>query len=85
MEYLEKGVLPLERKLAVQFRIRAARFTLVNETLYKRGFMLLLLNASQARKETTSFERSMKGLVVAILEQVYFCIKLSERVFTGPT
>ncbi|XP_059436570.1 uncharacterized protein LOC132169570 [Corylus avellana] len=43
VEYLEKGVLPSDRKLATQLRIRAMRFTMVNGTLYKRGFMLPLL------------------------------------------
>ncbi|XP_059434486.1 uncharacterized protein LOC132167505 [Corylus avellana] len=43
MEYLEKGVLPPDRKSAIQFKIRAAWFTMVNGILYKRGFMLPLL------------------------------------------
>ncbi|XP_059458325.1 uncharacterized protein LOC132187920 [Corylus avellana] len=40
---LEKGVLHSDRKLTTRLRIRAARFTMVNGTLYKRGFMLPLL------------------------------------------
>jgi hypothetical protein len=43
VNYLENGVLPSDKKLAVQLRIKAARFTMVNGTLYKRGFMLPLL------------------------------------------
>ncbi|XP_059429079.1 uncharacterized protein LOC132162878 [Corylus avellana] len=43
VEYLEKGILSLNKKLATQMRIRAVRFTIVNGTLYKRGFMMSLL------------------------------------------
>jgi hypothetical protein len=43
MEYLENGTLPSEKKYAVQLKMRAGRFTVVNGTLYKRGFTLPLL------------------------------------------
>ncbi|XP_059436622.1 uncharacterized protein LOC132169637 [Corylus avellana] len=43
VEYVEIGTLPSKKKSAVQLRKKAARFTMVNETLYKRGFMLHLL------------------------------------------
>ncbi|XP_059436564.1 uncharacterized protein LOC132169561 [Corylus avellana] len=42
-EYLEQGVLPLDKKSATQVKTRAARFTIINRALYKRGFMLPLL------------------------------------------
>ncbi|XP_059441893.1 uncharacterized protein LOC132174218 [Corylus avellana] len=42
-EYLEQGVPPLDKKSATQVRTRAARFTIINGTLYKRDFMLPLL------------------------------------------
>jgi ribonuclease HI len=41
-EYLEKCILPEDKKKATQLRAKAVRFTLVNGTLYKRGFKLPL-------------------------------------------
>ncbi|XP_059438049.1 uncharacterized protein LOC132170910 [Corylus avellana] len=43
VEHLEKGILPAGKKSAIQLRKKATRFTMVNGTLYKRGFMLTLL------------------------------------------
>ncbi|XP_059450836.1 uncharacterized protein LOC132181606 [Corylus avellana] len=43
VEYLERGVLPSDKKLATRLKIRAGRFTMVNGILYKRSFMLPLL------------------------------------------
>ncbi|XP_059441915.1 uncharacterized protein LOC132174241 [Corylus avellana] len=43
VEYLKKGILLEEKRAAVQLRKKVARFTMVNGTLYKRGFMLPLL------------------------------------------
>ncbi|XP_059446435.1 uncharacterized protein LOC132177982 [Corylus avellana] len=43
MEYLERGVLPSDRKLATRLKVRAERFTMINGVLYKRGFTLPLL------------------------------------------
>jgi hypothetical protein len=37
------GVLPSNKKSAVQLKTKAARFTMINGTLYKQGFMLPLL------------------------------------------
>ncbi|XP_059441920.1 uncharacterized protein LOC132174250 [Corylus avellana] len=42
-EYLEQGTLPSDKKSATQIKIKAARFTIINGVLYKRGFMLPLL------------------------------------------
>ncbi|XP_059460363.1 uncharacterized protein LOC132189630 [Corylus avellana] len=41
--FLERGILPGERKKAVWLKQKAARFTLVNGAFFKRGFMLPLL------------------------------------------
>jgi hypothetical protein len=41
--YLQDGDLPIDKKAAVKLKIKAAQFTLINGTLYKRGFMLPLL------------------------------------------
>jgi hypothetical protein len=43
VSYLQKGDLPIDKKAAVKLKIKAAQFTLINNTLYKRGFMLPLL------------------------------------------
>ena len=42
-DYLTNGTLPQEKKFAVQLKMKAKRFTLLNGTLYKRGFTLPLL------------------------------------------
>jgi hypothetical protein len=45
ISYLQKGDLPIDKKAAVKLKIKAAQFTLINNTLYKRGFMLPLLKS----------------------------------------
>ena len=50
VEYLEKKVLPMEKKLAAQLRARAARFMMINGTLYKRGFILPLLKCISSKE-----------------------------------
>jgi hypothetical protein len=44
VSYLQKDILPNDKKAAVKLKARVAQFTLVNGTLYKRGYMLPLLN-----------------------------------------
>ena len=43
IDYLTNGTLPLERKFVVKLRMKVERYTMVNGTLYKRGFTLPLL------------------------------------------
>jgi ribonuclease HI len=43
VSYLQEGDLPIDKKAAVKLKSKAAQFTLINDTLYKRGFMLPLL------------------------------------------
>jgi hypothetical protein len=43
VSYLQKGDLPIDKKAAVKLKVKVAQFTLINNTLYKRGFMLPLL------------------------------------------
>jgi hypothetical protein len=43
INYLQNGALPSEKKSAIQLRMKAGRFTMVNGVLYKRGFTLPLL------------------------------------------
>ena len=45
INYLENGTLPPEKKSAVQLKIKAGRFTMLNGTLYKKGFTLPLLKS----------------------------------------
>jgi hypothetical protein len=40
INYLENGTLPSKRKSVIQLRMKAERFTMVNGTLYKKGFTL---------------------------------------------
>jgi hypothetical protein len=41
--YLQKDILLNDKKAAVKLKAKAVQFTLVNGTLYKRGYMLPLL------------------------------------------
>ncbi|XP_059436368.1 uncharacterized protein LOC132169334 [Corylus avellana] len=43
VEFLAKGTLPTNKKKVVQLRTMAARFSMVNGTIYKRRFMLPIL------------------------------------------
>jgi hypothetical protein len=43
VSYLQEGDLLIDKKTAVKLKSKAAQFTLINGTLYKRGFMLPLL------------------------------------------
>jgi hypothetical protein len=43
INYLQNGALPSEKKSAIQLRMKAGRFVMVNGVLYKRGFTLPLL------------------------------------------
>ena len=38
MSYLKDGLLPEDKEEARKLRVRAAKFVLMNEVLYKRGF-----------------------------------------------
>jgi hypothetical protein len=38
VSYLQKGDLPINKRAAVKLKVKAAQFTLINNTLYKRGF-----------------------------------------------
>jgi hypothetical protein len=48
--YLQKGDLPNDKKAAIKLKTRATQFTLINNTLYKRGFMLPLLKCVSQEK-----------------------------------
>jgi ribonuclease HI len=48
--YLQEGTLPSEKKSAMQLRMRAGRFTMVNGLLYKRGFTLPLLKCISTKE-----------------------------------
>jgi hypothetical protein len=43
IDYLQNEALPSEKRSAVQLKMKTRRFTMVNGTLYKRGFTLPLL------------------------------------------
>ena len=40
LSFLKEGRLPQEVKEAIKVRKRAAKFTIMNDTLYKRGFSM---------------------------------------------
>ena len=43
IDYLENETLPPKKKSAVQLKMKAGRFAMLNGTFYKKGFMLPLL------------------------------------------
>jgi ribonuclease HI len=48
--YLQDGTLPSGKKSAMQLRMRAGRFTILNGLLYKRGFTLPLLKCISTKE-----------------------------------
>lgn len=43
VSYLQKDVLSIDKKVAIQLKTKAAQFIMINGTVCKWGFMLLLL------------------------------------------
>ena len=62
IDYLENGILHLKRKSAIQLRMKARRFTMVNGTLYKRGFTLPLLKCVSVEEGDYILREIHKGI-----------------------
>ena len=62
IEYLEKGALSSDKKSAVQLRTKATRFTMVNGTFYKQGFMLPLLKCISSEEGDYVLREIYKGI-----------------------
>jgi hypothetical protein len=72
IDYLENGTQPSKKKYVVQLRMKAGRFTMVNEALYKRGFTLPILKCILPEEGNyTFFGRFMKEFAEVTLEQEY--------------
>jgi hypothetical protein len=60
--YLDREVLPSAKKSVVQLKTKAARFTMLNGTLYKRGFMLPLLKCVSAEEDDYFLREIHEGI-----------------------
>jgi hypothetical protein len=72
IDYLENRTQPSKKKSVVQLRMKAGKFTMVNEALYKRGFTLPILKCILPEEGNyTFFGRFMKEFAEVTLEQEY--------------
>jgi hypothetical protein len=62
IDYLENGTLPSERRSAVQLKMKAGRFTIVNGTLYKRIFTLPLLKCVSSKERNYILREIHEGV-----------------------
>ena len=60
LSYIRDGILPKDRKQARKLKCRAARYTLLDGVLYRRGFTLPLLRFWMTRKQTMCWGKFMK-------------------------
>jgi ribonuclease HI len=67
--YLANGVLPTEKKYVVQLKIKAGRFTILNRTLYRRGFTLPLLKCVSLEEGSYILREAHEGIAEAILDR----------------
>ena len=67
IQYLKDGVVPEDKRKARLLRLKAARYTLYNDQLYKRGFLTLLLKCVDLEKGTIYSRRYMKGSATIML------------------
>jgi ribonuclease HI len=69
IDYLQNGTVPSEKRSAIQLRMKAGRFTMVNETLYKRGFTLPLLKCVSREEGNYTSEKFTREYAETIQEQ----------------
>lgn len=62
IDYLQNGTQPSEKNYAVRLRMKAGRFTMVNGSLYKRGFTLPLLKCVSAEEGNYILRKIHEGI-----------------------
>ena len=62
VDYLENGTLPPKKKSAEQLKIKAKRFTMLNGTLYKRGFTLPFLKCTSPKEGNYILQEIHEGI-----------------------
>ena len=67
VSFLQDGRLSQDAKEAKKIKKRLARFTILNDTLYKRGFSMPYLSVSMKMKPNTSWKKSTKEFTGTIL------------------
>ena len=67
IQYLKDGVLPEDKKKARLLRLKAARYTLYDDQLYKRGFSTPLLKCVDLEQGNIYSKRYMKGSATIML------------------
>ena len=71
VSYLKDGKLSEGKDEARKLRIRAARYFLMDEVLYKRGFLNLISDVWLQTRRTMCYGKFMKGPVEIIWELDY--------------
>lgn len=62
VDYLKEGKLPDDKKVARKLRMRSARYTLIENILYKRGYTLPLLKFIFGREAKYVLQEIHKGV-----------------------
>ena len=63
ISFLQNGHLPQDVEEARKVRKRTTRFTILNDSLYKRGFSMPYLKCVDEKEANIFWKRSMKGFV----------------------
>ena len=62
IDYQKNRTLPSERKSTVKLRMRVGKFTMVNGTLYKKGFTLPLLKCVSLEERNNILQKIHEGI-----------------------
>lgn len=80
IKHLKTGELPQDRVQARQLQLRAARYTMIGDVLYKQGFSLLLLKCITLEQRQVMLKEIHEGvsgtggqaLAYKVVKQIYF-------------
>ena len=62
IQYIKDGVLPEDKRKARLLRLKAVRYTLYDDQLYKRGFSTLLLKCVDLEKGNHILQEIHEGI-----------------------
>lgn len=65
INYLKEGKLPDDKNVARKLRMRSARYTLIENVLYKRGYTLPLLKCVSGREAEYVLQEIHKGICIS--------------------
>ena len=62
LSYIRDGILPEDRKQAMRLKCRAARYTLLDGVLYRRGFTLPMLRCLDDEEDNYVLREIHEGI-----------------------